>query len=161
MPVIPATDVGQTQNGGSVCSLIQIWDGRGALLETNNYTLEFAWFWMLNAWDSRYGNIYVYTGQPLDTHFTELTLTPDTEWHSFEMIVNFQTQKWVSLTIDNQTADLSTVDLGKVDHTNWSTDTRVALLITTESLPTWPGSDCSTVFSWTTQYKDAVFSVLQ
>ncbi|OFZ79586.1 MAG: hypothetical protein A2583_13380 [Bdellovibrionales bacterium RIFOXYD1_FULL_53_11] len=158
IPVIPATDLGQVQNGGSTCSLIQLWDGRGAIKPNDGLTHEFAYFWVLNAWDASYGRFFVFTGYPLAIHDTGIFLSPDTQWHTMEMVVNFSTRKYVSLKIDGMAADISGVEMGKVNHADWSADTRVAMTITAESLSTWPGATCTSVFTWTTHYKDVVFS---
>jgi hypothetical protein len=123
--------------------------------------LEFSILWKINAWTDDYGKIFVYTGvsdsltNPFRVFETRINLEPDNEWHTFEMIVNFETFKWVSITIDGVKEDLCDIDVAKVRHYDWGDDFFVC--ITTESQSVWPQYNCEKVFTWTTQFRNLEF----
>ena len=163
LPVPPSPDVNQKENPQAVHMMIQLWDGREGLWDSNNNTLEGTIYWDLNSWtqDGKVGKIKIYikgVDLPIDTG---INITPDTNWHTFELEVDFEKQKYVSMTIDGITKDLSTYELAQVYHgpgssEPWGKD--ISLVVTTESLAAWPGEDCTNVFTWTTQFKDLEFS---
>ncbi len=159
LPILPAPDINQTENPQAIHTMIQLWDGRNALFQSNQTSLEGAIYWDLNPWSSPEGKIKVYTNNPgnneLELFDTRLSLLPDTDWHTFELVVDFVNQRYVSVTIDDETKDLSTVALAKVHHPDWGED--VSLVITTESMAASPQADCTPVFTWTTQFKDLEF----
>lgn len=161
LPLLPAPNINQVENSEAVHFMIQLFDGPDTLLEADNYSLEFSILWKLNPWTDDYGKMFVYTGvsdniyNPPAVFETRIRLEPDTEWHSFEMIVDYKTHKWVSITIDGVKEDLSDVDGAKVKHDDWGDD--FFLCITTESQSTWPQANCEFIFSWTTQFRNLEF----
>ncbi len=156
IPTIPAPDPNQEENANGVLALLQFWDGRDELVQLNKTSLEGTFIWSLNPWDPSYGKIMVYTN-PISLVETGILLPPDTAWHTFEMVVDFTTQRYVSITIDGATVDLSGLDLARVYRPSWGDE--VGIVITTESIATWPFYDCSAgAFTWTTQFRDIEFS---
>jgi hypothetical protein len=160
LPVLPAPDDTQVENSEAVHFMIQLFDGTNTLLEADNHSLEFSILWKLNAWTNDYGKIFVYTGDPDNNNIpgvsdTGIKLEADTNWHTFEMIVDFQTLKWVSIAIDGVKKDLSDLDVAKVKHDDWGDD--FFLCITTESQSAWPQYNCEKVFTWTTQFRNLEF----
>jgi len=147
----------QQQNGQAVHMMIQFWDGRDQLVETNKTAIEGAIYWELNPWNPAAGSFYVYTN-PVVLVGTGIELEPDTEWHSFELVVDLEKQEYVSMAIDGETADLEGIEMARVHHPEWGDE--VALVITTESMATWPQADCRVVFTWTTQFADLEFGRL-
>lgn len=157
LPLLPAPNVLQTENPQAVHLMIQLWDGRNALFQSDQTTREGTIFWEINPWLTDTGKIKVYVN-PLTLTDTGITLPPDINWHTFELVVDLTAQKYVSLTIDGQTKDLSNLDLARVYQPTWGSD--VSLAITTESLASWPnanGSSCPYVFAWTTRFRDLAF----
>jgi hypothetical protein len=157
LPTLPAPDDTQVENSEAVHFMIQLYDGTNTLLEADNHSLEFSILWKLNPWTDDYGKIFVYTGDPNNNNFpgvfeTQIKLEPDKEWHSFEMIVNFETLKWVSITIDGVKEYLCDVDVARVKHDEWGDD--FFFCITTESQPSWPQYNCEKIFTWTTQFRN-------
>lgn len=155
LPVLPIPDVNQLKNPQSVHMMIQLWDGRNVLYQNDKNTLEGAIYWELNPWSPDFGKIKVYT-KPVNLIDTGILLTPDLEWHTFELVVNFENKKYVSITIDGTVKYLNTIDLAQVSQTSWGDD--VSLTITTESMAAWPQPDCSNIFQWSTHFKDLEFS---
>jgi hypothetical protein len=154
LPVMPAPDVGQQENPEGVHLVAILWDGRNELFQSDRYSLEAGLYWSVNAWNlANNGKLMVYTdSDPIRLIDTGATLPPDTGWHTFEMIIDFVAQKYVSITIDGETTMLGDVDLPKVARPDWGNE--VALIITQESMSAWPTEDCDTVFSWTTEFRD-------
>ena len=157
LPVLPAPDTSQRENPQAVHIMIQLWDGRNALFASNGSTLEGTIYWELNPWAADYGNIKIYTG-PLDLVDTGITLTPDLDWHTFELVVDLANQRYVSVRMDGETRDMGSYELAQVSHPEWGSD--VSLNITTESMAAWPHSNCAYVFVWTTRFRDLAFQVL-
>ncbi len=160
LPVLPAPDVNQSENSQAVHLMMQLWDGRNALFQSNKTTLEGAIYWDLNPWSSPDGTIKVYTTNPVDNSLelfdTGISLPPDTAWHTFELVVDFVNQRYVSVMVDGKVTDLSSIELAKVYQPDWGED--VSLSITTESMAASPQADCTPIFTWKTQFKDAELS---
>ena len=154
---LPFPDVAQRDNPEAVHLMIQLWDGRDALFEADHSSVEATIFWELNPWRTDYGHIMVYT-EPVTLIETGISVTPDTEWHDFSITADFEAREFRSITVDGQTVDLSGVPLARVAHPEWGNE--VAIVITTESLASYPGADCGTVFTWTTQFRDLDFGYL-
>jgi hypothetical protein len=153
---LPAPNIYQKENPEAVQLMIQLWDGRDHLYESNKNTLEATILWYLNPWDmNSYGKIQFYTN-PLILRDTGIELTPDTLWHELELVVDLTTQSYRSLKIDTMELDLTDYKLAIVSHPEWDDD--VSFIITTESLATWPQYYCSYVFKWSTQFKDLELS---
>ena len=157
LPVLPSPDLSQRENPQAIHLMIQFWDGRNELLPMNDQTLEGTIYWDLNPWNADAGKIKVYA-YPLDLIDTGLYLQPDTEWHRFSLVVDLNNQKFVSITIDDQTVYLSNIGLAQVYHDDWGDD--LSLSLTTESMAAWPQTDCTYIFKWTTQFRNLVFSRL-
>jgi hypothetical protein len=155
LPIVPLDDVSQAQNPQAIHMMIQFWDGRSELHESNNHTLEAVIYWDLNPWTQDYGKIKVYA-KPAILVDSGITLTPDTNWHTFELVANLETQHYEFIVIDGMTADLSSVELAQVYQPEWGTD--LSLSITTESLAAWPKADCEYMFWWTTRFRNLHFS---
>lgn len=152
LPVLASPDTNQTLNPESIHMMIQLWDGSNLLYESNQHTLEGSIYWDLNPWKTNdYGKIKVYT-YPLVLDTTGITIQPDTSWHTFEMIVDFKQQTYVSITIDSLTKDIGDKQLAQVHHADWGSD--VSMAVTTESMATWPQENCAHIFKWSTRYKD-------
>jgi len=157
LPRLPFPDPNQTENPEAAHLMIQLWDGRNALYQSNKTTLEGTIFWELNPWAADYGRIKVYTW-PLQLVDTGITIPPDTQWHSFELIVDLASQRYVSIAVDGNSRDLSSTLLAQVYHPDWGDD--VSFVITTESLASWPQNGCPNIFKWTTRFKNLVLSRL-
>jgi hypothetical protein len=72
LPVPPSPDVNQKENPQAVHMMIQLWDGREGLWDSNNNTLEGTIYWDLNSWtqDGKVGKIKIYikgVDLPIDT----------------------------------------------------------------------------------------------
>lgn len=154
LPVNPYPDPNQKENPQSVHMMIQLWDGRNHLYQSDKNTLEGSIYWDLNPWDTNnYGKIKVYTTTDhLELFDTNIVIIPDTEWHTFELVVDLCNKKYISITIDGEAKDLSTIDLAQVFQPSWGDD--VSLIITTESMAAWPQMDCSDIYTWTTRFRD-------
>jgi len=157
LPGLPAQDPGQRENPEAAHMMIQFWDGRNALYPSNKTTLEGTIFWTLNPWEADYKHIKVYV-QPLQLFDTGIVLSPDLDWHPFELIVDLANQRYVSITVDGMYKDLSAMPLAQVYHPEWGDD--LSFIITTESLATWPQAGCPNIFEWTMWYKDLALSRL-
>jgi hypothetical protein len=161
LPVLP--DVNQKENPQAVQMMIQLWDGQNGLWDSNKTSLEGSIYWDLNPWtkDGMDGKIKIYikgVDSPIDTG---IDITPDTKWHTFELVVDFQTKKYVSISFDDNAKNLENYELAQVYHgprssNPWGND--ISLSITTESLAAWPGENCNDVFTWTTQFEDLKLS---
>ncbi|MCA9872731.1 MAG: hypothetical protein KC441_03730 [Anaerolineales bacterium] len=157
LPGLPAPDPDQRENSEAAHMMIQFWDGRNARYENNKTTLEGTIFLTLNPWETDYKHVKVYV-QPLQLVDTGIILDPVLGWHSFELIIDLATQRYVSITIDGDYRDLSGMSLAQVYHPEWGDD--LSFIITTESLATWPQNDCRNIFKWTMWYKDLALSRL-
>lgn len=156
LPKVPNPDVHQHENGQAIHLMIQLWDGRNELYPANQHTLEAVIYWRLNPWEPEFERIQVYT-YPADLIDTGITLPVDTRWHSFSLVADFVHQKYISIRIDDQTADLRAVPLAAVNHaTDFGPD--ISISITTESMATWPQQNCVYTFTWTTEFRNLVFS---
>jgi hypothetical protein len=91
----------------------------------------------------------------MDLVDTGLYLQPDTQWHRFSLVINLNTQKYVSISIDDQSLSLSDTGLAQVYHADWGTDLSIGL--TTESMAAWPQTECNYIFKWTTQFRNLIF----
>ncbi len=152
LPTIPKPNVMQINNPQAIHFMVQLWDGRNSLFQADRYTQEGVLYWDLNPWvTSDYGKIKIYT-KSLFLIDTGINIKPDTNWHSFDLIIDLRTQKYISATIDGKYIDLSAFELARVSHSDWGDD--LSLSITTESMASWPGESCNYVFTWTTQFKN-------
>jgi hypothetical protein len=155
LPAMPKPDATQKTNPQAMHIMIQFWDGRNALYQSDKTTLEGAIYWDLNPWTSKeFGKIKVYT-EPVKLADTGVRLSPDTSWHRFELVVDLDAKRYVSITIDDETRDLSNVRLAEVKQPKWGDE--VALTITTESLASW-SEDGKGAFTWTTRFRDISLS---
>lgn len=157
LPVIPKTDAKQKANPQAVHTMIQLWDGRDALYKAGKKSLEAAIYWEINPWlQDDFCKIKVYTksdkpGREIMLVDTGIRLKPDTEWHTFTLVANFEEKRYVSITIDGETKDLENIPLAEVAHPDWGNE--VAFVITTESLAGW-SKDYECRFTWTTLFRD-------
>ncbi len=158
LPVLPATDVNQKENSGAVHMVMFLWDGRNALWQADKNSLEAGLYWELNPWNEDYGVIKVYDTDINTQTSTGITVIPDTEWHTFELVADFVNKRYVSIKIDGQSRDISSISTIQVERPTWGDE--VSFLITEESLSTYPGEDCSYVFVWRTHFKDLEFGYL-
>lgn len=155
LPCMPKPDPTQKVNPQAVHTMIQFWDGRNALDTSDKRTLEGAIYWDINPWtDEECGKIKVYA-YPVTLVDTGIRLRPDTAWHRFEMVVDLDARRYVSLTIDGETKDLSNLRLAEVKHSDWGDE--VALNMTTESLAAW-SKEGKAGFMWTTRFRNIKFS---
>ncbi|GIV57875.1 MAG: hypothetical protein KatS3mg042_0788 [Rhodothermaceae bacterium] len=157
LPVLPRPDATQRENPQAVHMMVQLYDGRDALFAAEKTTLEGAIYWDLNPWLPDVGTIRVYTGEdPLSLVDTGLTVPPDTAWHTFSLTVDLATRRYVAITVDGQIRDLSHLPLARVAHPEWGDD--LSLILTTESMAAWPQATCGQVFTWTTHFRNLVFT---
>jgi hypothetical protein len=154
LPVLPVADVNQKTNPQAVHFMIQLWDGRNALFPANKYSREAVIYWELNPWVADYGKVKIYIS-PLNLIDTGIKLTPDTNWHTFELVADLSTQKYQSISVDGEKRDLQSYEMAAVYHPDWGSE--VALSITTESMASWSGSSCDYIFTWTTQFRNLEF----
>jgi hypothetical protein len=154
LPTVPRPDTNQRINPQAVHLMIQLWDGRSQLFTSNRATLEGSLYYDLNPWQPDYGKIKIYRN-PVELVDTGLRVEPDTEWHTFELVVDLASQRYVRIVIDGRVADLGQVELARVTQPSWGSE--VALSITTESLASWPQAGCGLVFTWTTRFRNLVF----
>lgn len=157
LPLLPAPNIEQRKNPEAGHMMIQFWDGRDALHQSGNRTLEGTIFWTLNPWTAEYGHIKIYT-ESLALRETGIVIMPDNQWHTFELTVDLASRKYVSVSIDREKGDVRGVPLATVYQPEWGND--ISLSITTESSASWPQNDCHYVFTWTMQYKDLELSKL-
>lgn len=157
LPQLPTTDVSQPENGNGVLQVMTLWDGRNALWESNKRSLEAGVYWVLNKWSPWYGKVLVYT-RGLALVDTGITIPPDKQWHSMVLSVDFKTQRYISLEVDGEIADLSHVEVVQLYRPDWGDN--VGVIITAESLSTWPQYYCPYAFSWDTQFSNADFGRL-
>lgn len=157
LPRLPVPDPNQRENPEAAHMMIQFWDGRNALYQSNKTTLEGTIFWELNPWAADYGHIKVYAW-PLQLIDTGIIVPPDTQWHSFELVVDLASQRYISIAVDGDSRDLSSTLLAQVYHPDWGDD--VSFIITTESLASWPQNGCPYIFKWTMRYKNLALSKL-
>ncbi len=160
LPIMPALDVTQTQNSQGVHMMIMLWDGRNVLYPADGRTLEGSLYWELNPWKNDYGWFKVYTNSAFDPEQlalaeTGIQLAPDTLWHSFEVVVDLTSQSYISVRIDDHYADLGHIHLAKRAQPSWGLD--VSLIITAESMATWPQTYCPYIFTWTTYFRNVLF----
>ncbi len=155
LPVMPDKAQADSIIPEGVHLVMFLWDGDEELFASNRESLEAGLFWQVNPWHEgldSYGRVKVYTGfDPIVPIETNIRLEPDTEWHTFEVVADFEQQKYVSLTVDGVTDDLSGVDVARVDRSGWGWD--LEFMVTTESLPLWPTEDCTGAYTWTTQFR--------
>src|SRR5262249_41254868 len=139
-------------NPEALHTMLQLWDGRGQLFQSQRETLEGTIYYDLNAWSPDFGHIKVYRA-PVVLMDTGLTLAPDTAWHRFELVVDFTQRTYVRLGIDGRyAAGLTGISLAHVPQPTWGRE--VAMSLTTESLAAWPQANCPLVFTWATQYRN-------
>jgi hypothetical protein len=130
--------------------MMQSWDWHTSL-DSHEAVL----YWHVNPWTPDFGHLSVYTGQPPQLLDTGLSITPDTNWHSFKLVANFLTDHYVSATIDGQTLPV-TAPLAQVFHPDWQPEQTFTL--TAESENAWPGGPtCPQPFGWTTRFKSMKF----
>lgn len=157
----PKPDINQVDNPENVHMMIQLYDGRNALWTPDKRTLEGTIYWDLNPWtdDGQAGTLKIYIDSQPDPMNTGKTLLPDRNEHTFELIVDFANKKYVSMTVDGTTTDLSMYGLHQRTHADW--ENHVALSITTESEAANPQNEtgCST-FRWETAFKNLQFFAL-
>ncbi|MBC8458350.1 MAG: hypothetical protein H8D67_10180 [Deltaproteobacteria bacterium] len=159
LPRNPVPDATQSEIPEAVQFKVELWDGRDELWPSNKTTLEGNIYWFLNPWNIDYGKIKVYTNDVTGNLIlvdTGIYLTPDIDWHAFEVVVDFKSQKFISITIDGEMRVLSDVKLAEVYHPTWGNE--VAIGVAQESMAAWPKGDCSAVFTWTTQFRDLELS---
>lgn len=155
LPVLPFPDINQKNNPQAVHFMVQLWDGRNDLFPANQHSREAVIYWDLNPWVTQeYGKIKIYI-YPLQLVDTGIKVTPDSAWHTFELVTDLVSQKYVSITVDGETKALQVYDMAAVYHPDWGTD--ISLSITTESMASWSGPACDFVFTWTTQFRDVAF----
>ncbi len=157
LPVLPKADITQQENPDAVHMMIQLWDGRNALWQSDKRTMEFAIYWDLNPWTKDYGLIKLYTTN-LALYNTGIRLTPDTNWHDFELVGDFERQKYISVTIDGNRKEVGLVSPVMVHQPTWGNE--ISLTITTESMAAFPGIGCENRFIWKTVFKDVELSYL-
>ena len=159
LPLLPEPEIAQKENPQAVHFMIQFWDGRDSLMHTNQTTREGTIYWGLNPWDwDQYGKIKIYVN-PLYLIETGIHLTPDIEWHEFELTIDLENQTYVSIRIDTQSKSLFSYELAQVEHPDWGSD--LSLSITTESMASWPGESCDLIFTWTTEFKDLTVELIK
>ncbi|MBI2440091.1 MAG: fibronectin type III domain-containing protein [Lentisphaerae bacterium] len=158
LPAVPAPSVVQTQNAQTAQMMIQVWDGREELWDSNSNSLEATMYWDLNPWNADFGKVKIYTMNTgaLVLVNTGITVPPDTNWHTFELVADFSNRTFVSAGMDGIVVNLSTVSIAQVTHTDWSTN--VAISMTAESMNTWPGDSFSYVFWWSTEFRGLDFA---
>jgi hypothetical protein len=153
LPLVPTTQ-SAPWIGEQMHQMILFWDGQNRLWNANQHTLEATIYWKLNPWDPSYGKIFVYTmsGGSLASYDTGIQLTPDTDWHVFDVRADLANQVFAGIAIDDQWNSLANVPLAQVYHPDWGSD--VSLILTAESENAYPGSTNPIVTQWTTEFKD-------
>ena len=129
LPYIPQTNSGiqnaQTFEGGFF-----IWDGSQTQLD---YGCAFQW--VLNPWMSTFGTIYSWSSDGTTQGWIPCGfLQPDTNWHQYEMMVDYHNQT-CRLTIDQTSIPICFTATPKV---GWGTET--AARFQTEIISIWPGN---------------------
>jgi hypothetical protein len=154
LPVVPSKSSLQVPQATHL--MMQYWDGSNKTWQANKNTLEATIYWLLNPWDPNYGYLYLYTGPGLQLTNTGVKVTPDTNWHTFELIADFSTKKYCSMSIDGVYHDLSSYTVSNVYQPTWGSD--LSFLISTESMNCYPGQNQA--FFWFTNFKELNFSEL-
>ncbi len=160
---LPRPVVSQVQNGDAMHQMIQFWDGRNEVWDnTEKVSLEAAIYWDLNPWAADFGRFRVYTSAEAPSYLrlesTEAHLTPDLDWHTLQLVADLEARRYVSLSLDGTTFDLSEIPLLELPHPDWGRD--LTWTLTTESMATFPGSCGSNVFQWTIQFRNVLFERL-
>ncbi len=165
LPIMP--NMTQPDNIIPECvhQVMVLWDGDDALFQSDGKSVEAGLFWSVNPWheigdEDLYGRIKIYTSfDPIVPIETELQLAPDTEWHTFELVADFVDRKYVSITIDGDFADISDVDLPRVDRSaSWGRN--LAFIFSAESLSIYPTVACPGAYTWTTYFRNFELSIL-
>ena len=152
---LPQPNTSQVQNPEAIHVMIQFWDGRNALWNANKQSLEGTIYWALNPWDTaNYGHIKIYV-YPLMLVDTGIKIAPDLNWHQFSLAVDLVNRNYLWLNVDGKATNLNSMALAQVSHPDWGTD--VSLNITTESMASYPGVNCPSVFTWTTMFQNVSF----
>ncbi len=141
--------------GEQIHEMIQFWDGSNRLWAANKHTLEAAVFWKLNPWDPNFTKIMVYTTSngALTAVDTGIRLTPDTNWHYFEINADLANRVWTGIGLDGTSWNpLTNLPLAQVYHPDWGND--LSLILTAESENAYPGSTNPIVTQWTTDFRD-------
>lgn len=149
LPSLPKPDDTQQSNPQAVHIMIQLYDGNNQIWNEGKVSVEAAIYWDLNPWSADYGKIKVYT-EGLILVSTGILLPPDTDWHYFELVADFHTMKYTSITVGDQSKDLSTIKLAKVARPDWGND--LSFSITTESENA--SNNCDKVFYWETYFRN-------
>lgn len=158
IPNIPAMDVSQKNNAQADHFMIQMYDGKNQFGWGNKITMEASFYWQLNPWAAKYGHFFVYipNHQLVDTG---INLPPDSNWHNFEIVADFVNRKWITVQVDDQTADVSTQPLALISHPDWGNEQLV--IITVEAEPAWPKATCIYANSWNIYFKNTDFQIAQ
>jgi len=150
LPIIPIASGQQIPQ--AVHLMMQYWDGDSKTWDANKNTLEASIYWNLNPWLSNCGEVYIYT-TGLQLFDTGYKLSPDTDWHSFKLIADFEKKEYISITIGKTDIDLSGKALCQVQHNDWSSE--LSFSLTTESMNCYPSSN--EIFWWDTYFRELSF----
>ncbi|MBF0467490.1 MAG: hypothetical protein HQK61_01165 [Desulfamplus sp.] len=158
IPSIPAADLSRTDIPQAAHMVMFFWDGRNALSENNKISFEAGMFWSLNPWDPNKGKIYIYTA-PIQPVETGIVIEPDTQWHDIEMVVDFTSMTYLSLSIDGMAANVAGIPVAQVFRPDWGNE--LALLFSAESMAAWPLQGCPFAFSWSVYYRNIEFGLFE
>ncbi len=159
IPTTPSPTVSQTTNAQTDQFMIQMYDGKNQFGWGGKATMEAALYWQLNPWvTDTYGHFFVYTPNYTLVD-TGINIPPDNNWHSFKIVADFASKKWVSVTVDGKTVDVSNQPLQIIPHPEWDNTQMVAT--TVEAEPAWPSATCTYNFSWNIYFKNTNLQVVQ
>ena len=129
MPYLPST-AGGPRNAQTVEGGLFVWDGVNTKVDHGT-----AFQWVLNPWQSNFGQIRVWTG---NSWATGGYLKPDTAWHDVSFMVDPANQK-VRLIIDG--VDLN-APYSRTPKTGWATTVSASLQV--EAISLYPGANATT-----------------
>lgn len=137
MPYVPST-AGGLRNAQTVEGGLFVWDGINTRVDHGT-----AFQWVLNPWQSNFGQIRVWTSANGGSWAAAGYLKPDTAWHNVSMTVDPVNQK-VQLIIDgvNMNAPYS-----RTPKSGWGTD--VSARLQTEAISIYPGATAT----WAPQHE--------
>ena len=129
-----------------------LYDGNNVFGSGSHRNLEACAQWVLNPWDANKGKLFVLnrSGAWIDTG---LSINPrSTDWHYIEFKADFNTEEYVSLTVDGKQVHLQGIPIYETMRNEW--DGNTAAFCTLEVTNAWPGNPARYKYSWAQDFRD-------